>query len=305
VANLRGGDQALVTALVLTSETVSVERFGEVRKLFIQERAQALIFDFKSMAMVRSYPFSFAFIDNLRHDPTDQEIRERVRLVFEGVAGKPGIYARYAQTLAAASVPSQTVRYLGVTRVSLTPEVVQQLPAYLKADASVYETWIADLAAEALSARNGVPIVPYAKGYAVGNVMSVQVADGDVYMLKLPEPDYTISVDFKGLRKAKFGESGAGASWVYGALAELRIADVQGPLEYLNTPVKNAEVKVVPALQTEVDDFPAYDDAVHGLFAKLADAAAGGDLKWAKAAAGAKDIEMQLSRTKDLLNKCK
>jgi hypothetical protein len=305
VAELKGRDQALVTALVLTSETVSVENFGDVRKLFIQERGQAVIFDFKSMTMVRSYPFSFAFIDNLRHDPTPQEIQQRVRLVFEGTAGKPGMYARYAQALATAASPAQVVRYLGVTQVSVAPEVVEQLPGYLKSDPAVYETWMADVAAEALSARHGVPMVPYAKGYAVGHVMSMQVADGDVYNLRLPEPDYTIGIDFKGLRKVKFSETGAGASWVYGALANLRIADTGGPLVYLDTPLKNAEVKVVPASQTLVDDFPAYDDAVHGLFTKLADAVAGGDLKWARAAAGAKDIELQLSQTKDLMNKCK
>src|SRR4051812_4523025 len=49
IAELKGRDQALVVSLVLNSETVSIERFGDVRKLFVLVRAQALFFDFKSM----------------------------------------------------------------------------------------------------------------------------------------------------------------------------------------------------------------------------------------------------------------
>ena len=78
IDELKGRDQALVVSLVLNSETVSVESFGGVRKLFILIRGQALFFDFKSMTAVRSYPLSFAFIDNLRHEPSLDVIKELV-----------------------------------------------------------------------------------------------------------------------------------------------------------------------------------------------------------------------------------
>lgn len=305
IAELKGRDQAVVSAMVLTSETVSTERFGEVRKVFIQERAQALFFDFKSMTVLRSYPFSFAYIDNLRHDPSPQEIGERVRALFEGANGRPGLYARYAQALASASLPQQAPRFLQVTKVTFPPDMVDALPTWLKSDHTVYETWAADQLAEAISSRIGVPVVPYAKGYAVGGVMSMQVSDGDVWNLKLPSPDYEISVNFRGLKKVKYGENGAGASWVYGVLSDVHIEQPLMNTAYLDTPLKNAELKLVPAGQTYVDDFPAYDDTLRGMFDKLADAVVTGDTKWARSAAGAPDIEAQLTKTKDLMNLCK
>lgn len=305
ISELKGRDQAVVTALVLTSETVSTERFGDVRKLFILERGQAMFFDFKSMTMLRSYPFSFAYVDNLRRDPTEEDIQQRVKMVFEGTGGKPGMYGRYAGVLARATLPTQTPRFLQVTHVGMSQDMVADLPGYLKHDPSVYETWAADLVGESISSRLGVPIVPYAKGYAVGGVMSMQVADGDVYNLKLPVPDYEISVDFTGFKKVKLKESGAGALWAYGVLADVHVLEPLTNTAYLNTPLKNAELKVVPASQTEVDDFPAYDDTLHGMFVKLADAMGGGDTKWVKAAAGAPDIDAQLTKTKDLVNQCK
>ncbi|HEX2545990.1 MAG TPA: hypothetical protein VHL79_14000 [Ramlibacter sp.] len=304
IEELKGRDQALVVSLVLTSETVSVENFGDARKLFILLRGQALFFDFKSMTVVRAYPLSFAYIDNLRRDPTEADILERVKLVYEGVAGKPGLFGRFAAALATATVPQQTPRFLQVTDVSLPPDMLEQLPAYLRGEQS-HKTWAADMVGEAISSRLGVPIVPYAKGYAIGGVMSLQVMQGDVYNLELPKPDYAITVDFKGLKKVKFGQTGAGASFVYGAFADMRIQETgDGPV-FLNTALKNAEVKVVPASQTHVDDFPAFNDSLNGMFVKLADAMAGKGNAWVKTAAGAADIEAQISKTKDLMNLCK
>lgn len=305
IEELKGRDQAVVTALVLTSETVSTERFGEVRKLLILERGQAMFFDFKSMSMLRSYPFSLAYIDNLRRDPTEEDIRERVKMVFEGAGGKPGIYGRYANLLAKATLPSQTPRFLQVTHVAFAPDMVARLPQYLKASDSEYQTWAADVIGEALSSRLDVPLVPFSQGYAVGRVMTMQVSDGDVYNLKLPTPDYEISVDFTGMKKVKLAQTGAGATWAYGVLGNVQIAEPLTNTLYLGTALKNAEVKVVPASQTEVDDFPAYDDTLRGMFVKLADAVGGGDAKWVKAAAAAPDIEAQLRKTKDLVNQCK
>ena len=48
-SQLKGRDRAAVVAMVVTGETVSVERFGRLHKLFLQIRAQALFFDYKSM----------------------------------------------------------------------------------------------------------------------------------------------------------------------------------------------------------------------------------------------------------------
>lgn len=304
VEELKGRDQAVVVSLVLNSETVSVERFGEARKLFIQLRGQALFFDFKSMTVLRAYPLSFAYVDNLRHDPTDADVLERVKAVYEGVGGKPGLFGRFAAVLSAASLPAQTPRFLQVADVSVAPAMVEQLPPYLR-DEAAHKTWAADMVGEAISSRLGVPIVPYAKGYAIGRVMSLQVMDGDVYTLELPKPDYAISVDLKGMKRVLYKQTGAGASYVYGAFSDVRIQETgDGPV-FMKTSLKNAEVKVVPATQTHIDDFPAFNDALDGMFIKLADAVAGKETAWIRSAAGANDIEAQITKTKDLMKLCK
>lgn len=282
INELKGSDQAVVASLVISSETVSVENFGNIRKLFVLLRGQALFFDFKSMNVVRSYPVSFGYVDNFQHDPSSNEILERVRRVYEGGDNKPGLYSRYASALVSAQLPERVPRYVQVTKASLAPEMLATLPEYLKLTPSSAETWAADLVSEAISTRVGVPMVPYSKGYAVGNVMSMQVMDGDVFNLTLPKPDYEVEVDFKNVKKIKFSESAGGAAYVYGTYADIRITEPMSGKEYLNTSLKNGETKVIPASQTYVDDFPAYYDSANGMFVKLAETIAGKDTGWIK-----------------------
>ncbi len=302
---LKGRDQAVVVSLVVNAETVSVEQFGTLRKLFVLIRGQALFFDFKSMTVVRSYPLSFAYLDTFDHQPTEEEKLARVKLVYEGTPAKPGIYRRFADVLAKAVIPENVPRYLQVTRVNLGPELLGNLPDYLKSSPVVADTWAADLVSEAISTRIGVPVIPYAKGYAIGNVMSMRVSDGTVYTLNLPKPDYEINVEFTGLKKIKFGEVPAGASFIYGSYATVKIEQPLLGTVYMNTALKNGEVKVVPNTQSIVDDFPAFYDSLNGMFVKLSEAVSGKGNTWVKTAAAAPDIESQILKTRELMNLCK
>ncbi|NCT82316.1 MAG: hypothetical protein GXC94_04180 [Comamonadaceae bacterium] len=305
IQDLKGRDQALAVALVIGSETVVVEQFGGLHKLLVLIRGQTMFFDFKSMNVVRAYPLSFAYVDALDHAPSADEIRARVKLVYEGVNDKPGLLSRFAASVSKAAIPAQVPRFLQVTAAHLAPEVLEGLPGYLKSEPGAAENWLADIVGEAISTRAGVPIVPFSKGYAVGNVMSMRVSDGTVWELKLPKPDFEIGVDMTGLKKIKFSEVPGGAtSFVYGAYAQLRIED--SLKKGLNTALKNGETRVIPASQRYVDDFPHFYDAMNGLFTKLALVVDGrGDEKWIRGAAAAKDIDQQIAKTRELIRQCK
>lgn len=302
---LKGRDQALAVAMVIGAETVVTEQFGSLFKLLVLIRGQAMFFDFKSMTVLRTYPLSFAYVDLLNHAPTQEEIQARVKLVYEGANGKPGLLARFASAVAQAAIPAQAPRFVQVTTAQVSPEALEALPSYIKSEPGAAQTWLADIVGEAFSTRMGIPIVPYAKGYAVGNVLSMSVMDGQVWSLKLPTPDFEIGVELTGLKKIKFSEvAGGAASFVYGAYAQLRVEDALK--KGLNTALKNGETRVIPASQNYVDDFPHFYDAINGLFTKLALAVDGrGDEKWTKSAVAAKDAERQLSQARELMKQCK
>ena len=150
-------------------------------------------------------------------------------------------------------------------------------------------------------------MVPFAKGYAIGTVMSMRVSDGQVWELKLPSPDYEIAVELSGFRKVKVSEVPGGAtSYVYAAYSRMRIEEPMLRKVYLDTAIKHGEPRVIPASQRYVDDFPHFYDALNGLFVRISQSmGAKGDDKWLRQATGAQDIAQQISLTRELIDQCR
>ncbi|QND87301.1 Uncharacterized protein ChrSV_5083 [Chromobacterium vaccinii] len=305
LTSLKGQDQAIVATLLITGETVSAERFGNVAKLMTQVRAQAMFFDFKNMTVLRAYPLSFAYLDLIDHYPSEREMQDRFAALYYGEQDKPGILQRFADIMHEAAVPDQVPRFLQVAKVRIGDDARKALPPELTRTPGTAETWAADLFAENLSSKTGVPLLPYTKGYAIGNTLSMRVSEGDVFMLKLPEADYAITLDIPKLRRITSGEVAAGTSYIYGAYAHVNIQEPVSGKNYLDADFKNGEIKLVPASQDTIDDFPAYHEAIKGLFAKLADNLAGNRNGWLKSSTSASDIDKQIQSTQQLLKACK
>lgn len=303
--SLQGRDQALAVALVIGSETSSVEQIGAAWRLLTLVRGQVLFFDFKAMAVVRAYPISFGNPAVLAHAPGPDDRWAGIVRLYEGWGGRPGLIDRFANALRDATVPTQATRLLQVTQATLDPSVEALLPPSLRADATTAQTWLADIIGEAWSGGARVPLVPFSKGYAIGNVMPMRVADGRVFQLKLPTPDYEIQVHLARWRRVQVGQTAAGTALVYGSYAQVKLTEPLLGKVYLDAEFKNGAAKRVPASQAATDDFPAYYDSLNGLFVKLAEAIEGGQADWVRSATTSPDIQAQLATTRELMNSCR
>ena len=303
IDELAGDDQVIAVALVITNETVSTDQIGHIYKLLVQIRGQALFYDFKSQTILRAYPFSFAYIDALSATPTESQKDESIGHVFLGTGGKPGIFERFGQALTQATIPTNVPRFVQVSNVAIGDEARGNFPPEYEKGAA--ETWVADTFGEAIANKMGIPILPFTKGYAIGNVMSMTISDGTVFNLKLPKPDYEFSVNISKLRKVVFDEKAAGKSLIYGTYASLKLEESLSTHAYLDGQFKNGEVKVVPATQVNTEDFPAFQDSMRGLFTKLSGAIAGDNTPWLKSAASGNDVDKQIASTRELLQSCK
>jgi len=112
-------------------------------------------------------------------------------------------------------------------------------------------------------------------------------------------------VELTGVKRVQYAQNNIGTSYIYGAFANLKIATQGSARSILDASFKNGEVKEVPATQVYVDDLPAYDDAIRGLFNKLSDELGGKDTPWLKSATASPDIKAQLTAARGLLQKCK
>ena len=134
----------------------------------------------------------------------------------------------------------------------------------------------------------------------------MRLENGDDYKLKIGEGDYVFDLSIKKLAKIKAAESNVSTTYVYGAYVDIDFLEPALGTAYLSTSLKNGETSVIPAGQISNDDFPAYQDALRGLFLKLSDALNGsGDGKWLKTAASGKDIEPQITSSRKIIGECK
>jgi hypothetical protein len=303
IDDLTNRDQAISVAFVVTNETVTVEPVGKVYKLFAYIRGQALFFDFKTKTVLRSYPFGFAYLDALYEKPSDADINSAISYVYLGKNGKQGLIDRFKSALTTAALPTSVSRYVQVSSVEVGDEAKTYFPSHFTS--SVSESWLADTFSETIADKMSIPILPYSKGYAIGNVMSMTVSDGSIFNLKLPEPDYKFSINLTKLKKVTYEETEAGKSLIYGAFANIKLEEPLSGHVYLDDQFKNGETKVVSAMQVTTEDFPAFQDSIRGLFNKLSDEVAGRKSSWLKSASTNKNIDKQIISTRELLKSCK
>ncbi|MES2018239.1 MAG: hypothetical protein V4484_17260 [Pseudomonadota bacterium] len=304
LASLKGSDQTLLSVLLLTGETVSTEQFGSYVKTFVNLRGDALIFDFKSKTVVRNYPISVIVFDAGAHPPSPAEVQALVQdLLLRTDAG--GLLTQYTRRMAAATLPTPATRTMQVRPATIAPEALAMLPAALRDSPALASQVLSEAFGAVLSARLGVSLLPTAMGGAMG-AMSFRLDNGDAYDFKLGEGDYLFDVGVNKFVKVKAGESGAGTSFAYGVYGNLRFYEPMTNTDYLRSDVKNGEVKLVPAGQVSIDDAPAYEAALRGLYLKFAASLQPqADLKWITTAAADKTILKQLDSTRDILKASK
>ena len=135
--------------------------------------------------------------------------------------------------------------------------------------------------------------------------MDIKISDSTVFNLAIPKPDYEFTINLLKLKTVPFEIQAAGRSLIYGASASVKLEEPLSGQTYLHGQFKNGEVKIVPASQVSTDDFPAYQDAINGLFTKLFGAASGNGDPWIRSASMGSDADKEIANTKRLINSCK
>lgn len=302
MVNLKN-DQALMSVLVLTGETVSTEGFGTYYKTFVNLRGDVLLFDYKSKNVVRSYPVSVVIFDATNAAPSREEITGFVKNLMLREDGN-GLITQFTRRMATATLPSPGTRNVQIKHSEITPEALAFMPEVLRRDPKMVEGMLADAFASILAAKVGVSLLPTSIGHALGT-MSLRLENGDDVVLKIGEGDYLFDIKLNKFAKIKSGENNLGTSYVFGAYASIYFYEPTQNTQFIRTDLKNGEVKVFPAGQLSGEDFPSYEAAIRGLYLKFADALQGGDLKWINTAASAKDINQQIEITRNLIKASK
>jgi hypothetical protein len=295
-------EDALGLTLALESELISVEKFDEQYKLLIQISAQIMIFDFKEMKVVATYPIDVQFTDSLEMKPSEEDIRKRVANLYFGDS-KVNILDIFVSKIKNIDPKKQYANHLKVVNVSLSEKAVQVIGQSIS-EAQLIQS-IGQNFTRYLSVNQSVSVLPFTKGHAIGNKLAGRYANGEVYMMEIPEPDYAIDITLTALKKKKFSQNSAGTAFVYAAQANFKFYEPLTEDTFYEGKLFNGATKKVPASQTSVNDWPSYNDTLLSLFDKLTRVLDKPDKRWFKKHSGNASNFKEFKSIKKVIEQCR
>lgn len=294
----------LALAFVLTSENVSIEHIGSTYKTLIILTGQALLYNEAKREVMVDYPIGFQYVDLFHTRPSQSTLQNLVRKLYVGHLSA-NIFRTFVKRLHTMRLRSQYGHTIRVMAVHIAPRAMAPLPPAQKANLLALKSFIADQFSADLSVHNHMPVLPYMEGNAIGNVIALRFANGKVFNLTVPQPDYSLILTLAGFKKLLYQQGSWGKSWLYGVFVHVKLLEPLSGHAYMNAMIKQAAIKIVPQSQTTVRNWPAYDATLSNLLDQLSVAIAHPTRHWAGIHMDhARDVS-QLSAFKKVARSCR
>jgi hypothetical protein len=134
--------------------------------------------------------------------------------------------------------------------------------------------------------------------------MALAFSNGEIFNLEIPEAAYEIVLTLNGFRKVVRQKKAAGTAWIYAAYIEVQVKEPMSGDVFLNAQFKNGGLKLVPASQTLVDDWPAFQEVLLGLFDKLTKELSEPSSSWAQTYSPSAGALEGLKQFKEVIERC-
>ena len=293
--------ETLVLAVALDRERVSREvldlSIGIRTKLIVEVSLQVLLYELAGGYLVTNVPVSAAVnhvLDGNVGDIEDEALALAETLYF-GDDSTPGLL-RQAVAAIAALKPSDApgLRYQ-LASVAIHDRVLPLLPGSI--DERLFRQRLGQFFSARLSEHAGVDVIPFTRGYAIGNQLPGRFANGEAFNLELPEPDYAFHVELKNLSRHE-----RDSNLVFGAQAHLTLEEPFTGSISIEGDYRAGIFKPAAGLRIESDDWSAYEDAAENLLDDLVTQLRSPDRSWHRQHARAADSYSQFNAKKELFN---
>ncbi|MFS1703806.1 hypothetical protein [Alteromonas sp. AMM-1] len=295
LANLRRSE-SVVVSLAIESEKISQEVIGRNRKIIFEVGAQLLFMDFSNMTLLANYPIELAINHIVPADISLQDDTfNGMEALYFGQDGASGLLQKAAQ-LAQQVQPfaQQRIRFQ-VASVSTHEQAKAWFPPSLTE--AQFNQHIGQTFTAQLSSQYGLAVLPFVKGYAVGNKMAGRFANGDVYNLTLPEPDYEFVILVRDFKKVE-----QDSNYLFGARVGLKFSHRATGRDYINGFYHLAVPKLGSENISEADDWSPSEDAVESLLSQWIQQLSSPSEEWHKIHASNKASFNEFNQKKELFN---
>ena len=263
-------DETVVLAVALDRERVSREVFrfsqGLRTKLIVEVALQVLLYDVAEGVLIDNLPVSAAYNHVMEGDVSDidAEAQRLAQALYFGEDDAPGLLARAATVVAAYTPRPRGGLRFQLADVDVHDRVLPRLPDGLP------QRRMQQRLGQGFSARlaeqTGVRVIPYTRGYAVGNQLPGRFANGEAFSLSLPEPDYAFHVELKNLTRNEVD-----GELVFGAQVRFRFEEPFTGTVVIDNDYRRGIYKFAAKRRVSADDWSAYEDAAESLLDDLVD----------------------------------
>lgn len=179
-------------AFALVHENVEKQIIDNQYWIVVTIQANVLAFNKKSGSVVASYPVRMRYTSVQAKEPTEIELKEKVRDVYTTEDPNNNIFDQWLNRFETVKIKEGAIKRLRVTNVEVTPESEKVIVAAGKTVPSI-RNQTANFLEAAVADKSGIPVVPNSVGEAIGRNIALRFSNGREQMLTLPDPDYALS----------------------------------------------------------------------------------------------------------------
>lgn len=239
LADLEKGNNIMMSIGI--SKEIFSEEYNSYTKAYnnsIGLFLQIYFYDFKEKKLIAAVPI-YGEVNFISEVKADNNIKlKNLRDFYDdqliGENGeKIGITAKIKEVLENFELKEKYRNRIGVTKVDIEDRAKAEIPNNLNQNELKNE--IAQSLSSKLSLHQGVSIVPFIEGVAIGGTMKARIVQSsEIYNISLPKPDFFIELGISNFRKGIAETSDVSDIWQYGSAITVKIYEPDLNKIYLN-----------------------------------------------------------------------
>ena len=239
LADLEKGNNIMMSIGI--SKEIFSEEYNSYTKAYnnsIGLFLQIYFYDFKEKKLIAAVPI-YGEVNFISEVKADNNIKlKNLRDFYEdqlmGENGeKIGITQKIKEVIENFELKEKYRNRIGVTKVDIEDRAKAEIPNNLNQNELKNE--IAQSLSSKLSLHQGVSIVPFIEGVAIGGTMKARIVQSsEIYNISLPKPDFFIELGISNFRKGIAETSDVSDIWQYGSAITVKIYEPDLNKIYLN-----------------------------------------------------------------------
>ena len=307
LADLEKGNNIMMSIGI--SKEIFSEEYNSYTKAYnnsIGLFLQIYFYDFKEKKLIAAVPI-YGEVNFISEKKADNNIKlKNLRDFYEdqliGENGeKIGITQKIKEVIENFELKEKYRNRIGVTKVDVEERAKSEIPSNINLDELKNET--AQSLSSKLSLHQGVSIVPFIEGVAIGGTMKARIVQSsEIYNISLPKPDFFIELGISNFKKGIAETSDVSDIWQYGSAINIKIYEPDLNKIYLNDRLIRV-TNVKRAKGTEINHWGKFYYNNQILLEELAINISKQDRNWISVSSEKREFSDQLNEVNKLLEK--